>query len=150
MPMPPVSRSKPRSAMQLTANHIAFAQARDLLQEGLSVRIRVCGQSMLPFFRSGSEIVLRPVREEDFRPGRVVLGETPTGHFVVHRIYRVEGGRITLLGDGNTSGTETMPRERIYGTVDCGRMHLLLARLWQLFRPFRRYPLALLRRISED
>ncbi len=140
MPMPPVSRSKPRSAMQLTANRIAFAQARDLLQEGLSVRIRVCGQSMLPFFRSGSEIVLRPVREEDFRPGRVVLGETPTGHFVVHRIYRVEG----------TSGTETMPRERIYGTVDCGRMHLLLARLWQLFRPFRRYPLALLRRISED
>ena len=94
--------------------------------------------------------MLRPVREEDFRPGRVVLGETPTGHFVVHRIYRVEGGRITLLGDGNTSGTETMPRERIYGTVDCGRMHLLLARLWQLFRPFRRYPLALLRRISED
>lgn len=83
MPMPPVSRSKPRSAMQLTANRIAFAQARDLLQEGLSVRIRVCGQSMLPFFRSGSEIVLRPVREEDFRPGRVVLGETPDRKSVV-------------------------------------------------------------------
>lgn len=133
--------------MQLTANRVAFAQARDLLLEGLSVRIRVCGQSMLPFFRSGSEILLRPVREEDFRPGSVVLGETDQGHFVVHRIYRVEGDRITLLGDGNTAGTETMPRRRIYGTVDCGRLHRLLARLWQRIRPFRRYPLALMRRI---
>lgn len=134
--------------MKTTANRVAFGQVRDLLQEGSPVRIRVCGQSMLPFFRSGSEILLRPVRETDFRPGSVVLGETEQGHFVVHRIYRIEGDRIILLGDGNIAGTETIPRHRIYGTVDCGRLHRLLARLWQRIRPLRRYPLALLRRIS--
>ena len=67
------------------ANRIAFAQTRDLLLEGQNVRICVQGQSMLPFFRSGSRITLRPLREGDLRRGHVVLGETDNGHFVVHR-----------------------------------------------------------------
>jgi len=133
--------------MRLNDNRIAFSGARDLLQEGQSVRISVRGQSMLPFFRSGSCITLRPVREEDFRVGRVVLAETPQGSFVVHRIYRLEGDLVTLLGDGNLAGTETMPRSKVYGTVDCSRLHLWLARCWQLIRPLRRWPLAVLRRI---
>lgn len=109
--------------------------------------MRVRGQSMLPFFQSGSTICLRPIREEDFRIGQVVMAETPQGKFVVHRIYRIEGDQITLLGDGNCIGTETMPRAKVYGVVECSRLHLLLARLWQWMRPVRRYPLALLRRI---
>lgn len=134
--------------MQPNANRIAFAQVRDLLREGCSVRIRVRGQSMLPFFRSGSEILLRPVRDDDFRRGSVVLARTQQGHFVVHRIYRIDGDRITLLGDGNIAGTETMSRKEVYGTVECGPVHRFLARLWQLCRPVRRYPLAILRRIT--
>lgn len=133
--------------MQLTANRIAFAQARDLLLEGSPVRIRVRGQSMLPFFQSGSEILLRPVRESDLRPGSIVLAQTEQGHFVVHRIYRIAGDRIILLGDGNVAGTETVSRGQIYGTVDCGPVHRFFARLWQEIRPLRRYPLAILRRI---
>ena len=108
---------------------------------------RVLGQSMLPFFRSGSRITLRPLREGDLRRGHVVLGETDNGHFVVHRILTVCDERVTLLGDGNTVGTETIPRERIYGIVDCGRLHLWLAERWMRLRPLRRYPLAILRRI---
>lgn len=133
---------------RLSDNATAFSQARDLLLEGLSVRIRVRGQSMLPFFRSGSEILLRPIREEDFRVGAVVLGETDRGVFVVHRIRHVEAKSITLMGDGNVVGTEVIPREKIYGIVDCGTMHLFLARLWLWMRPLRRYPLAILKRIS--
>ena len=129
------------------ANRIAFAQTRDLLLEGQNVRICVQGQSMLPFFRSGSRITLRPLREGDLRRGHVVLGETDNGHFVVHRILTVGDERVTLLGDGNTVGTETIPRERIYGIVDCGRLHLWLAERWMRLRPLRRYPLAILRRI---
>ena len=68
------------------ANRIAFAQTRDLLLEGQNVRICVQGQSMLPFFRSGSVITLRPLRHEDLRRGAVVMAETVQGNFVVHRI----------------------------------------------------------------
>ena len=128
-------------------NKIAFTQARDLLSEGIPVRIRVQGQSMLPFFRSGSPITLRPLREGDLRRGSVVLAETAGGTFVVHRIMRVARQQVTLLGDGNINGTETVTRDKIYGTVDCGAVHRILALAWLRMRPLRRYPLWLLRRI---
>lgn len=128
-------------------NRIAFAQARDLLLEGQSVQIRVQGQSMLPFFRSGSRITLRPLREGDLRRGNVVMALAPSGYYVVHRIIRVTDGTVTLLGDGNTVGTETMPISQVYGIVDCGPIHRALARIWLWMRPLRRYPLWVLRRI---
>ena len=97
--------------------------------------------------KSGSRIRLRPVRPGDLVRGHVVLGETDAGTFVVHRIIRVEASHIVLLGDGNVAGTETIPRERIYGIVDCGPLHLQLARIWLWMRPVRKYPLWILRKI---
>ncbi len=132
---------------RIISNQSAFSQARDLLLEGESVRIAVRGQSMLPFFQSGSTILLRPIRKEDFRVGHVVMAESAPGRFVVHRIHRLEGDRVILLGDGNLYGTETMSREKVYGIVDCGWLHLRLAALWRIMQPLRRYPLAVLRRI---
>ena len=105
-------------------NRMLFAETRDQLLAGREVVVRVLGQSMLPFFRSGSRITLRPLREGDLRRGHVVLGETDNGHFVVHRILTVGDERVTLLGDGNTVGTETIPRERIYGIVDLSLIHI--------------------------
>lgn len=128
-------------------NRTAFAQAKELLAEGHSVRIRVAGQSMLPFFRSGSRITLRPLRDGDLRRGNVVLAETERGTYVVHRILRVTDLEVTLLGDGNTAGTETMPPSKVYGTVDCGPVHRALALLWLRLRPVRKYPLWFLKRI---
>ncbi len=129
------------------SNFSAFSQARDLLLGGESVKIRVRGQSMLPFFQSGSTILLRPIREEDFKVGNVVLAEAGKKKFVVHRIYRIDRNQVTLLGDGNLIGTETMPRNKVYGIVDCSWLHLQLAALWRILRPLRRYPLAVLKRI---
>lgn len=130
----------------MSNNRVLFSTVRDLLLEGESVRVTVRGQSMLPFFRSGSTILLRPIREEDFRPLTVVLADAGN-HFVVHRILRVEGDQITLLGDGNLVGTETMSRKEVYGVVDCSRLHRALAWCWVKGRRLRRIPLAILRRI---
>lgn len=143
----PIWPAKRFSKMKRIANEAAFALARDLLREGQPVSVRVEGQSMLPFFRSGSVIHLRPVAEGDLRRGRVVLGETDGGRFVVHRILRVGAERIELLGDGNYAGTESVARCRVHGTVDCGQLHLALARVWLWLRPVRKYPLWFLRRI---
>ncbi len=133
--------------MNITDHTAAFGLVRNLLLEGQTVDVRVTGQSMLPFFRSGSRIRLRPIQPGDLVRGHVVLGETDAGSFVVHRIVRVEKSYIVLQGDGNVAGRETIPRERIYGIVDCGRLHLLLARGWLRMRPVRKYPLWFLRRI---
>lgn len=128
------------------SNREIFAIARDTLLEGSTVRIAVNGESMLPFFRSGSTILLRPVREEDIRKYNVVMADT--GHaFVVHRIVKIDDDKITLLGDGNIYGTESVSRDKIYGVVDCSALHLFFAKIWLWLRPVRRFPLAIFRRV---
>lgn len=128
-------------------NRAMFSVVRDLLLEGSPVKVAVKGQSMLPFFHSGAKVSLRPIRPDDFRKYNVVLADT--GHnFVIHRIIALDGDRVTLLGDGNIYGTESMTRDKVYGIIDCSRTHLFFARIWLWLRPVRRYPLAILRRIT--
>ncbi len=128
-------------------NREMFSVVRDLLLEGSPVRVSVKGQSMLPFFRSGSTVSLRPIKDEDFRKYNVVLADSGRS-FVIHRIILLDGNRVTLLGDGNVYGTETMTRDKVYGIIDCSRTHLLFARIWLWLRPVRRFPLAIFRRIT--
>lgn len=131
---------------RVISNCELFSIVRDTLLEGKIVRVAVKGESMLPFFRSGSTITLRPVREEDIRKYNVVMADA--GHaFVVHRIIDIKGDAITLFGDGNIVGTERVTRDKIYGVVDCSALHLFLAKIWLWLRPVRRYPLAIFRRI---
>lgn len=134
--------------MKTLPNRPAFRMIRQLLAEGREVSIRVEGASMLPFFRSGERIRLRPLRNGDLRRGYVVLAETDSGQFVIHRIVQVRKTRIILRGDGNPIGQESVLRKRIYGTVECSPLHLLLARIWMRLGTLRKYPLLLLRRFS--
>lgn len=127
-------------------NVATFSVVRDILLEGDCVTVAVNGQSMLPFFRSGTTVTIRPIREDDFKKYSVVFADTG-GHFVIHRIISVEESCVTLLGDGNVYGTETMTKDKVYGAIDCSKIHLLFAKLWLWMRPVRRYPLAILRRI---
>jgi hypothetical protein len=101
---------------------------------------------MLPFFRSGSTITLRPVCDEDIRKYNVVMADAGQS-FVVHRIIEVGEDYITLLGDGNRIGTERVTRDKIYGVVDCSPLHLFFAKIWLWLRPVRRIPLGIFRRI---
>ena len=128
------------------ANRELFSIVRDTLLEGSTVRIAVNGQSMLPFFRSGSTITLRPIEEGDIRKYNVVMADAGES-FVVHRIIEVGEEVVTLLGDGNYLGTERVARDKIYGIVDCSALHIFFAKIWLWMRPVRRYPLAIFRRV---
>ncbi|MBR6655729.1 MAG: hypothetical protein IKL20_03895 [Alistipes sp.] len=128
------------------SNRELFSVVRDTLVEGKTVRVAVKGESMLPFFRSGSTITLRPAKAEDIRKYGVVMADAGE-NFVVHRIIEVGEEYVTLLGDGNYLGTERVTHEKIYGVVDCSALHLFFAKIWLWLRPVRRYPLAVFRRI---
>ena len=128
------------------SNRELFSIVRDALLEGETVRVAVKGESMLPFFRSGSTITLRPAREEDIRKYNIVMADAGN-NFVVHRIIMVEGDSITLFGDGNIRGTEHVSRDKIYGVVDCSALHIFFAKIWLWLRPVRRFPLAIFRRV---
>lgn len=127
-------------------NFSTFSVVRDILLEGGDVTIAVNGQSMLPFFRSGSTVTLRPITAEDYKKYAVVFADAG-GRFVIHRIINIDGDKVTLLGDGNYNGTETMPKDRVYGVIDCSKMHIFFAKIWLWLRPVRRFPLAIFRRV---
>ena len=131
--------------MKTLRNDELFALARETLLEGKKVRIRVQGNSMLPFFRSDTAIVLRPIRTDDIRWGSVVLAETPQGLFVVHRILHLEENFVPLIGVGNLICREIVTRAEMYGAVECGVFHRAKARLWGWLLPVRRYLLPLFR-----
>lgn len=134
------------SEFRAIANRELFSVVRDALLDGEVVRVAVKGESMLPFFRSGSTITLRPLREGDLRKYNVVLADAGHG-FVVHRIIEVGEEVVTLLGDGNIYGTERVAPDKIYGIVDCSSSHIFFAKIWLLLRPLRRFPLAIFRRL---
>ena len=130
----------------MTDNEI-IEEAIRLVDEGVSVTLPVNGNSMLPFIIGGKESVILQ------GPGLIDVGD------VVHRIVRIDGERVTLMGDGNLVGTEHCLlndiKARVTHVVDAKeRTHYLYkgwrkraAKMWYWLRPMRRYLLAIYRRL---
>ena len=135
-----------------------ISEAIRLVEEGVSVTLPVDGRSMLPFIIGGKEsVILQQPRQPQI--GDVVLALVDDGRYVVHRIIRIDGDHVTLMGDGNLVGTErcTIANIKALAThvVDAkGKMHQIdtpwrrrAAQLWWHLRPVRRYLLAIYRRL---
>ena len=129
-----------------------------LVREGVSVTLPVNGNSMLPFIIGGREsVILKRAGLVD--EGDVVLAWVEGCRYVVHRIIRVDGEHITLMGDGNIVGTERCTvgdiKAIVTHVVDAnGKIHDInnkwrrrAAKVWFWIRPIRRYILAIYRRL---
>lgn len=82
-----------------------ISEAVALVNDGYSVTLPVAGRSMLPFIVGGREsVILAP--PEGLRRGIVALAWVDDRRYVLHRIERIEGDRVTLMGDGNLAGRE--------------------------------------------
>ena len=133
-------------------------EAIRLVNEGISVTLPVNGRSMLPFIIGGKESVILQKPAEP-QVGDVVLAWVEGGRYVIHRIIRIEGEFVTLMGDGNLVGTErcTLGDVKALATHVVGpderprdlynRWRRLGAKVWFRLRPVRRYLLAIYKRI---
>ena len=91
-------------------------QVVDLIKEGHEVTLLARGNSMRPFIEDGRDkLVFGKV--DKLSVGDVILAELRKGVFVCHRIEKIEGGTVTMRGDGNTVGTETFPKERVHAKL---------------------------------
>ena len=138
------------------AHDYIIEEAIRLVNEGVCVTLPVDGRSMLPFIIGGREsVILQKPRQPKI--GDVVLAWVEGCRYVVHRIIRVDGENVTLMGDGNLAGTEhctTGDLKAIATHVVSrdGKRHDLYcpwrqraSRLWWHLRPIRRYLLAIYR-----
>ena len=140
-------------------NEVLLTQVGELVSGGHHVSIIVRGNSMNPFFVDRrDEVVLSPFTKEDIRVGKVILARDEYGRFILHRIIRIEGEDIVMMGDGNLKGVEHTKPNDILGLVTAGirkGKHVkcsgfcwqLYSRLWVALCPLRRWLLALWRRL---
>lgn len=141
----------------MTDNEI-IEEAIRLVEDDVSVTLPVNGNSMLPFIIGGKESVILQ-KPEQLKVGDVVLAWADGYRYVVHRIIYIDGNSVTLMGDGNLTGTEhcTLNDIKAIAThvVDAKeRTHYIYnrwrksaAKWWFRLRPMRRYLLAIYRRL---
>ena len=143
--------------MKMTDETI-IEEAIRLVNDGVSVTLPVNGRSMLPFIIGGKESVVLQ-KPDGAKVGDVVLAWVEGCRYVVHRIIRIDGNRVTLMGDGNLAGTEycyvgDVKALATQGVSSDGKMHYLYNRwrrtgasIWYRILPVRRYILAIYRRL---
>ncbi|MBO5860538.1 MAG: hypothetical protein J6Q45_02585, partial [Alistipes sp.] len=96
-------------------NKIFFAEVENLLAEGESVTVRVRGCSMMPHLRDGKHsVVVRRCKAEDIKLGAVIFFEY-RGGWIMHRLRKIEGDKLTFAGDGNYKLEEIVGREALRG-----------------------------------
>lgn len=127
----------------------------ELVAQGEKVMIRAKGNSMRPFLESGRDIaILSKIGAP--KVGDVVLAEIAPKHYVLHRIDKIEGEKITLRGDGNVRGVEVCRKEDLRAIanefVRKGKNWTTQKRWWKIYSslwphllPCRRILLALYR-----
>ena len=122
----------------------------DSLKEGKVVPVIPQGISMLPFIKGGEDRVYL-LKKDKIEVGDIVLVEYHGKH-ILHRVYAIDGEKITLMGDGNLQGTERVTKEEVLGTVvdvvTAGGRHKkpTKAWLWRKLLPVRRYLLKMQRK----
>lgn len=135
---------------RIVPNRLLLEEAARLLDEGREVSFTPLGNSMLPFIRGGQDSVILK-KFPNAAVGDIVLVRLP-GHYVLHRVVATEGEELTLMGDGNVSGTEHCRRQDVLGTVTeirRGKRRIIpgKGRFWRAVKPLRRYLLAIYKRI---
>lgn len=88
------------------------------LSQGRSVLIRAKGWSMLPLLWSERDkLTISPLKPDSIQVGRIVLIHLGGSRYMVHRIVRIEGDKITLRGDGNAYQTEECSPSQVLGEM---------------------------------
>ncbi len=128
-----------------------------LMEKGHTVTLKLKGVSMRPFLEDERDVALMRLATEVVA-GEPVLAEVGKGHFVLHRVIRLEGDAVTLLGDGNLVEEHCSVgdvKAQVVGFYRKGSKKLdridgwkwrAYSFVWMRLRPVRRWLLALYRR----
>ena len=136
---------------RVISNEAYFAEVQRILSEGKEVRIRVKGNSMLPFIQDGDTVLLRAYQGQSLALGSNILAKDKD-KFVFHRFVGKKNDQYILAGDGNL-----VLREYIAATdiIAIAYMHypqdkdkvIAINQLWARLRGLGWYHMRLLRRI---
>lgn len=72
---------------------------KEKINNNTSVVISGEGQSMLPFITQNDKLTLEKGNEKTVKTGYVYLYRRSNGSYAIHRIYKVKGDYVWMLGD---------------------------------------------------
>lgn len=139
-------------------NSILIPAVLKLIDEGHTVTLPLKGFSMRPFLEDGRDKALL-TKVGELHVGDPVLAIVDHERYVLHRIVKIEGDNMTLLGDGNLRPEYCKTTDAVASiigfyrkgrtTLDsiAGRKWRVYSKIWMVLRPARRYLLAFYRRI---
>ena len=138
-------------------NDILIPELARLLNEGKEVRFTPAGVSMRPFIEGDKDSVILAPLNHTPRRGDILLAQVQTlcgrQTYVLHRLIRIEGEQLILMGDGNLAGTETCLRGDVIGVVTRienpkgHRKMLTRGYIWYALLPVRKWLLKIYRKI---
>ena len=131
-------------------NDVMLGEVSQLLHEGREVVMTPKGNSMRPFIRGQVDSV-RLQRPEELKVGDIALARHD-GRYVLHRIIKIDGNQVTMMGDGNLQGVEQIQKSDITGVVveiitpEGKRRKPSNGWIWRKLLPFRKYLLKIYRK----
>ena len=129
-----------------------FMAVRMLLDEGREVLFTPKGDSMLPFIKNGRDSVVLASFSRPLEVGDIILVQIGP-KYIMHRVFALDGDRITMMGDGNIKGKEYCTLKDVIGIVteihkENGKVVKPgKGRFWRAIRPLRRIILAFYKRV---
>ena len=99
---------------------------RELLGQGLSVRVTVTGRSMQPFLQGGESVILRSVRSEALQIGDLIFFVDTGNRPVLHRIVRRKRQKKTIQFQTKGDGLVGLDAP-IFGSQVLGRVEKVFA-----------------------
>lgn len=131
-------------------NNASFSiDLEHLLSQGNIIRIKPQGFSMYPLFVPGrDEACIESTSFSSLKRGDVILYRRENGCLVLHRIWKINGNQLYLVGDNQTQIEGPLHasqlRGKLIGIIRKGHfidvknpLYRLLSRLWLWLRPFR-------------
>ena len=122
-------------------NLLMFENIKDLLNEQREVKIRVTGNSMLPFYKDNQTIVMLK-KFNNYQKYDVVLA-LYQNKVILHRIIKIKDNYFILRGDGLVT-KEKVNINNVFGKVVSFetnnkkvKAYKFKVRLWMFLRPFR-------------
>ena len=100
------------------SNELFFAEVEQLISQGENVTITIKGNSMRPWLQNSKhKVIVKPLADSILQCGDIALFRYKGKH-ILHRVVKIENGKITFSGDGNIGIKEQASKNDVIALVE--------------------------------
>ncbi len=125
-----------------------YASLLETVDKDVVLPVIISGNSMAPFLKHGRDKVFLSRIIDTPKRGDIILFRRRSGTYVLHRVYKIKNGTMTMLGDAQTALESNIPLQNAIAIVNCvirnGKKLTDSSTTWKFFetvwlalRPFR-------------